>query len=207
MSIDTIRAVKDGLKALAHLVQGLFFLFVGYFLANVDSAAVWKSALVALIVTYVMKAIIMTIFLALLNIKEKFNLKKMFSDLPMLVFGGSRGPRAWAVVMHCQRTYHLPYFTDYVLFIIAVSVLLDTFIFETISQSMDMENEEFDDEEVVSERRGYCEWLASVEKNLFNLLVADNEMTRDDELGYEVKAEMKRQKKLEQHAFHRKDKN
>ena len=202
MDIDTIRAVKDGLKALTHLVQGLFFLFVGYFLANVESAAVWQPTLVVLSVTYFVKAFIMTICLALLNIKKKSSLKEICSVLPMLVYGGSRGPRGWAVVMHCQRHYHLPYFSDYLLFIIALSVLLDTFIFKTISQFMDTDDEQLEEEEVEFKPTDCCKWLASVEKNLFNLLVADDEMTRDDDYDYGVKTEMKRQKKLEQHAFH-----
>ena len=62
-----------------------------------------------------------------------------------------------------------------------------------------------DEGEAELEINGCCKWLASVEKNLFNLLVADKEMTRDDEFGYEIKTEMKRQKKLEQHAFHQED--
>ena len=198
MDFDTIRAVKDSLRALAHLVQGLFFIFVGYFLANVELAAVWQPALVVLALTYVVKALVMVAFLALLNIKQKTPIKEICRDLPMLVCGGSRGPRGWAVVMHCQRTYHLPYFTDYVLFTIALSVLLDTFIFKTISQFMDVE----DEGEAELETNGCCKWLASVEKNLFNLLVADTEMTRDDEFDYEVKKEKKIQKKLEQHAIH-----
>ena len=202
MDIDTIRAVKDGLKALTHLVQGLFFLFVGYFLANVESAAVWQPVLVVLSVTYVVKALIMTISLALLNMK-KSSLKEMFSALPMLVFGGSRGPRGWAVVMHCQRSHHLPYFSDFVLFTIALSVLLDTFIFKTISQFMDTDDEELEEEEEAElETSGCCKWLASLEKNLFHLLVADPEMTRDDDdHDFGVKREVKRQKKLEQHAL------
>ena len=150
MDIDTIRAVKDGLKALTHLVQGLFFLYVGYFLANVESAAVWQPVLAVLSVTYMVKAVIMTISLALLNMK-KFSLKEMFSALPMLVFGGSRGPRGWAVVMHCQRSHHLPYFSDFVLFTIALSVLLDTFIFKTISQFMDTDDEQLELEEEEAE--------------------------------------------------------
>ena len=197
MGIDNNRAVKDGLKAVAHLVQGLFLLFVGYFLANVDSALVWQPALLVLAVTYVFKTFIMIIFLALLNIKEKSNLKKMFSDLPMLVFGGSRGPRNWVVVMDCQRTYHLPLFTDYVFFIIAFSVLLDTFIFKTISQFMDRE---FDDREVELECC-FFNWLSSVEENLFNVSVNDTEIAGDDECGYERKREMKRREKLEQHGI------
>ena len=207
MDIDTIRAVKDGLKALTHLVQGLFFLYVGYFLANVESAAVWQPVLAVLSVTYMVKAVIMTISLALLNMK-KSSLKEMFSALPMLVFGGSRGPRGWAVVMHCQRSYHLPYFSHYVLFTIALSVLLDTFIFKTISQFMDSDDEELEEEEEAElETNGCCKWLASVEKNLFHLLVADHEMTSDDDYDYGVKREMKLQKKLEQHAFPQENKN
>ena len=203
MDIDTIRAVKDGLKALTHLVQGLFFFFLGYFLANVESAKVWKQVLVVLSVTYMLKALIMIIFLVLLDINNiiegKSSIKKMFSNLPMLVFGGSRGPRAWAVVMHCQMTHHLPLFTDYVIFTIALSVLLDTFIFKTISRCMDMDDEELEEGE--GEISGCCEWLAGVEENLLHLLVVDHEISRDDDWEYGRKTEEKKQKKLEQHAF------
>ena len=197
MDINNIRAVKDGLKALTHLVQGLFFLFVGYFLANVESQAVWEPVLVVLTVTYFVKALIMTICLVLLNIKKKSSIKEVCSALPMLVFGGSRGPRGWAVVMHCQRHYHLPLFSDYLLFTIAISVTLDTFIFKTISQFMDTDDEQLEEEEAELETSGCCKWLASVEKKLFNLLVADQEATREDDYDNGVK----RQKKLEQHAF------
>ena len=209
MDIDTVRAVKDGLKALSYLVQGLFFLYVGYFLANVEIAVVWKPVLVVLPITYVVKALIMTVCLGFLNIKKKSSLKEMCTALPMLVFGGSRGPRGWAVVMHCQSYHHLPYFSHYVLFTIALSVLLDTFIFKTISQFMDPDDEELEEEEEGAEleTNGCCKWLASVEKNLFHLLVADYEMTRDDDYDYEVKREMKLQKKLEQHAFPQENKN
>ena len=202
MDIDNVRTVKDGLKALTHLVQGLFFLYVGYYLANVEAAAVWEAVLVVLSVTYVVKALIMTIFLALLNIKKKASIKEMFSVLPMLVFGGSRGPRSWAVVMHCQRFYHMPYFSDYVLFTIALSVLVDTFIFKTISEFMEEDDEDLGEE---LETNDCFKWLASVEKNLFHVLVKDVEMTRDDDYDSGVKNETKRQKKLEQHALPQKE--
>ena len=190
-------AVKDGLESIAKLMEGFFYLLVGYFLNRVSVEEVGLQVMMFMSVSLVVKAVVFTSISLLLNIKKKTPVGEMLKTTAMLVIVGSSMPRSWALLTTFQGGDHYEFFYDTHLLIITVSLVLDTLAAGIIYNQL----EEMEDEEE-GEPSGLVKWITKTEKELFLLFQGDEEELKADITRSESEEWELQIKKLEQHSYH-----
>ena len=197
-SMKSVMAIEDGLDSLAMLLDGLFFVVIGYFLKQVAVKEIWRQVLVLLAVFYLMKAVICLLLAFLLNISRKTPVKEILRTAAIMVFAGSRGPRGWALMLTFQGGEHFNLFHDAHLLLSTFSLVLETLIARSLYKKVEESSEE---EEEVDEGKevssGFVKWFLDREKELNSFLVAGDYDMRKREL--EIAQHIK---KLEQHSFY-----
>ena len=200
--IISIMAVEDGMETLAKVLEGIFFIIIGYFLVEVNFTDLWQPVLLFLVVSYAVKAFIILCITVLLNMRNENSAKKVLETVAVLVFAGSRGPRCWLLLITLRKGTHknLTYFRQFLLLLITFTVVLDTLISRTIYNKLEECSEEEEEEEVLRRKPSrLVKWMEYLENQLSHLLVAKE----DEESRPKKEMEMAMAIwKLEQHSFH-----
>ena len=175
LSANSVITVKILLEATANLIELFFYILIGYKFMSVDFKQIYLYALIALIASYLAKTIMITTASVLINLWRKSKVKTQMQGL--LIFGGTRGARAYPLLVSYVGAFSRT-FQDMLLIFIVFSVLVDGIISNVFVEVLrkKLYNPSVEDREihmvpmVVERRTNSClEWIRKKELVLYNL--------------------------------------
>ena len=107
--------------SVASLSELIMFLFIGFFLVNVDIESVWRFTLASIVIIYVLR-IVITLGLSLLLNLCRF--QKLSFNWQLLVFSGHKGPMSFVICLFYTGPFNA-LFRDTTLLLVLFSVMVD----------------------------------------------------------------------------------
>ena len=136
LSTKSVMSIKVAMEAFAFLSNLLGFVLIGYkfYRSIVVFLDVWKFVLMVILVSYFVRLVIIITITCVLNFKRKRPIGTRLQGL--LLFGGVRGPRSYALTCFYGNAPYALLFRDAQLLLIVFSVIVDTLISKMIVRSI-----------------------------------------------------------------------
>ena len=136
LSTKSVMSVKVAMESLAFLSNLIGFVLIGYkfFRSLVVISKIWKFALMVIIVSYFARVLIIITISCVLNFRRKRPIGTRLQAL--LLFGGVRGPRSYALTCFYGNAPYGNLFRDTQLLLIVFSSLVDTLISKMLVRSI-----------------------------------------------------------------------
>jgi len=136
LSTKSVMSIKVAMEAFAFLSNLLGFVLIGYklFRAIIVLSKTWRFVLMVLLVSYFVRLVIIFTITCVLNFKRKRPIGTRLQGL--LLFGGVRGPRSYALTCFYGNAPFGALFRDAQLLLIVFSVIVDTLIAKMIVRSI-----------------------------------------------------------------------
>ena len=136
LSTKSVMSIKVAMEAFAFLSNLLGFVVIGYKLFRSFAVFfdIWKFVLMVLLVSYLVRLVIILTITCVLNFKRKRPIGTRLQGL--LLFGGVRGPRSYALTCFYGNAPYAALFRDAQLLLILFSVIVDTLISKMLVRSI-----------------------------------------------------------------------
>jgi len=136
LSTKSVMSIKVAMEAFAFLSNLLGFVLIGYKLYRSFAVFfnIWKFVLMVLLVSYFVRLVIIFTITCVLNFRRKRPIGTRLQGL--LLFGGVRGPRSYALTCFYGNAPYAALFRDAQLLLIVFSVIVDTLISKMLVRSI-----------------------------------------------------------------------
>jgi len=136
LSTKSVMSIKVAMEAFAFLSNLLGFVLIGYKLYRSFAVFfnIWKFVLMVLSVSYFVRLVIIFTITCVLNFRRKRPIGTRLQGL--LLFGGVRGPRSYALTCFYGNAPYAALFRDAQLLLIVFSVIVDTLISKMLVRSI-----------------------------------------------------------------------
>ena len=185
----SVMSVKIASETLAYLSNMLCYIIVGYEFSQDMFGFCIPFTLITIVVSYIVRVVIILTITVIINSKKKRPIGSRLQAL--LVFGGVRGPRSFAMVVDYNNAPYSVLFKSTQLHLIVFSVVVDTLITKLIIRSIRKKLEKLKDKHVTviplpdmveTKVDGCMNWLLGIEAKFQKFLVSNK-----DELKEEVR--------------------
>ena len=168
-SKDSIMAVKTGIRAISLEVEIIFYVLVGYQIANIVNRDEFYFSMLTMCLLFVIRALVILLVSFIMNMTSSGRIGWKLQAL--IIFGALRGPRTIGFILQLSGKPYDTRFINGQFYIIIISLLVDT----TISKYLSSVIREAEPDGVVlpgeKTMNKVLKWLMVKEKHMYEILV------------------------------------